>query len=351
MATLLHTRRHCGRARAMIALAVLVLGSVAPGVSTREGSASPEMPSEAMGSTFESGFVVSGEHDLYATCAGSGSPVVLFLGGFGGGVDDWTRVMPALEKSARVCAYDRYGVGRSEVEARRPRAGIASARDLRQVIDAISPEVPVLLVGFSAGGLLARYYAATMPDDVAGLLLVDATPPEWPALRLAGASRQTRERLEVSLSGVDPTEPEPLDMLRLGYETASLDRVGAPVRMLISDVECQCPGLEGDELSRLLRGLQLGQARDLDARYEVAEKCGHAIPMECPQHVIEAVESMLSDIARDSEDCCDRGAAAWQSAILPGPIRLHKPSTTQNQALPLAPKLPQCQPATHEDPC
>src|SRR4029077_18424144 len=52
--------------------------------------------------------------------------------------------------------------------------------------------LPYVLVGHSYGGLIVRLYASTYPDDVSGLVLVDAlseglqdaeTPEQWPIQR------------------------------------------------------------------------------------------------------------------------------------------------------------------------
>ncbi len=51
-------------------------------------------------------------HKLFLDCQGAGSgPVVILLAGGGGTTSTWDKVQPAVEAFARVCSYDRAGLG------------------------------------------------------------------------------------------------------------------------------------------------------------------------------------------------------------------------------------------------
>jgi pimeloyl-ACP methyl ester carboxylesterase len=109
-------------------------------------------------------------------CTGKGSPTVVLEAGFGSDLDDWRLVQTAVSKVTTVCSYDRAGYGWSEA-----RGGIrdadAIARNLHALLRAAKIATPAVLVGHSMGGVYVRRYAALYPEDVAGMVLVDAATP------------------------------------------------------------------------------------------------------------------------------------------------------------------------------
>jgi pimeloyl-ACP methyl ester carboxylesterase len=89
---------------------------------------------------------------------------------------DWANVQPEVAKITRVCAYDRAGTGWSEPgpEPRDPRQ---IARELHALLGNAGIDGPYVLVGQSFGGLYARMYASRYPNEVQGMVLVDASHP------------------------------------------------------------------------------------------------------------------------------------------------------------------------------
>ena len=85
----------------------------------------------------------------------------------------------ANESQHRVCSYDRANKGRSG-SAPTPRSGVSLVRDLHGLLEAAEVSGPYVLVGHSAGGLLVQAYAATYPDEVAGVVALNPVPPWRP---------------------------------------------------------------------------------------------------------------------------------------------------------------------------
>jgi pimeloyl-ACP methyl ester carboxylesterase len=128
---------------------------------------------------------------MYMECRGTGSPTVILIAGLGNRADYWritaSEQYPSVFSEAstftRVCAYDRPGTmffkedgfdkSRSDAIPQPTTAGQA-ADDLHALLAASNQSGPYVLVGHSAGGLVARIYAAKFPQEVAGLVLVDA---------------------------------------------------------------------------------------------------------------------------------------------------------------------------------
>ena len=62
-----------------------------------------------------------------------------------------------------------------------------------------------MLVGHSYGGQYARVYAAMYPDEVAGMVLVDAShPDQWTSSPAAQAQYQTHRALNASARYLAP---------------------------------------------------------------------------------------------------------------------------------------------------
>jgi pimeloyl-ACP methyl ester carboxylesterase len=111
---------------------------------------------------------------LHLDCAGSGGPAVVFASGSGDFSFDWALVQPGIARFARACAYDRAGDAWSD-PGPIPRTMRQEAYELHTLLERAGIAPPYVLVGHSYGGLLVRVYAERYPDEVAGMVLVDAT--------------------------------------------------------------------------------------------------------------------------------------------------------------------------------
>ncbi|MCE7985012.1 MAG: alpha/beta hydrolase [Caldilinea sp. CFX5] len=147
---------------------------------------------------------------LHLHCVGVGSPTVILESGQGGLSADWVWIQTAVAAVTQVCAYDRAGVGWSD-PGPAPRDAQQITEELHQLLRRAGLAAPYLLVGHSYGGLYVRLYAATYPDEVAGLVLVDAShPDQWQ--RLPGAEAQFRRIGQIYRIGAVLTR---LGLLRL----------------------------------------------------------------------------------------------------------------------------------------
>jgi pimeloyl-ACP methyl ester carboxylesterase len=127
-------------------------------------------------------------HRLHIHCLGHGTPTVIIDGGAGTWSIFYSHIQRALADDARVCTYDRAGLGWSD-DGPAPRTSARMAEELHQLLHAAGVAPPLLLVGHSLGGYNVRVYQARYPEEVAGLVLVDAAheqqwerfAPEWAA--------------------------------------------------------------------------------------------------------------------------------------------------------------------------
>jgi pimeloyl-ACP methyl ester carboxylesterase len=129
-----------------------------------------------------------GGHTLHLACVGDGSPAVVFESGLAGMSADWGSVQPPVAGTTRACAYDRAGIAWSAAGPA-PRDPRRIATELHTLLGHAGVAGPYVLVGHSFGGLYVRVFADRYPDEVVGLVLVDASHPDmWARLPRAATA-------------------------------------------------------------------------------------------------------------------------------------------------------------------
>jgi pimeloyl-ACP methyl ester carboxylesterase len=247
----------------------------------------------------------------------AGSPVVVFEAGATNSLEVWASVLPQVAALAPVVAYDRAGLGRSAWDNETPTPQHVSSR-LRRLLRAIGAEPPYVLVGYSWGGVLARYFAGYHPSDVAGLVYVDPGPiiTQPPAENLApfnaiGAGRAGYDAFWSSYARVferaSPAVRAEFDVFRNLMERDLADRnlravPDVPVVVLLAAKPYPpLPGLPYDAQAhfqadlrhriRMLEDWALASSRGM---LVVSNRTTHAVPREAPDLIVWAVQQVLS---------------------------------------------------------
>jgi pimeloyl-ACP methyl ester carboxylesterase len=114
-----------------------------------------------------------GGRSLNLSCIGRGAPAVIFVSGRTSPGYVWTPIQRAVSAFTEACWYDRAGLGWSD-PGPDPGWGDAAARDLHELLIKGGPKPPFILVGASFGGYVIRFFNDTHPDEVAGMVFVDA---------------------------------------------------------------------------------------------------------------------------------------------------------------------------------
>jgi pimeloyl-ACP methyl ester carboxylesterase len=128
----------------------------------------------------KSGLVSIGSHKLHLSVSGPdrkpGEPIVILMQGLGASLYEWTIVKRLVSGFARFLQYDRTGLGQSESPPELPEAISAAsvASDLDTLLRNASIEPPFVIVAHSWGGLTSREFLHLRPDDIAGIVFVDA---------------------------------------------------------------------------------------------------------------------------------------------------------------------------------
>jgi pimeloyl-ACP methyl ester carboxylesterase len=149
-------------------LALAVAGAIYQSIATKRAERAYPPPGE---------MVDVGGYSLHINCVGQGSPTVVLDGGSGEMSADWVLVQREVSGTTRVCAYDRAGMGWSEMGPE-PRDAKQISNELHALLEGGGIDGPYVLVGHSFGGLYMQTYAARYPDEVAGVALVDSSQPD-----------------------------------------------------------------------------------------------------------------------------------------------------------------------------
>jgi pimeloyl-ACP methyl ester carboxylesterase len=273
---------------------------------------------------------------------GSGGPTVVFVSGYRTSGMYWTddllqpddprtMVMTAVSGFTHTVAYDRPGtyapigedivVGRSDAVAQ-PRNATEAVAELHDLLQAATVPSPFVLAAHSLGGLFARLYASTYPDEVVGMVLVDAfserletlmPPDRYEALKKLNQDGGTDTVLPIPGYGDVETLPWGGDNEVMREAAADTPLRPMPLAVLAHGLPFAVPessGFTSLELEGFLRAANEDLATLVpNARFIVAADSGHDIHQDQPQLVIEAVRQVVAGV-RDPEtwytltSCC-----------------------------------------------
>jgi pimeloyl-ACP methyl ester carboxylesterase len=268
---------------------------------------------------------------MYLECRGTGSPTVVLVAGLKGSAGDWSIAAPSkptvfadVAKFSQVCAYDRPGTPVGEKPSRsdpvrQPTTAGDAVADLHALLSAAKAVGPYVLVGHSYGGLVVRLYASTYPDDVSGLVLVDAlseglqdaeTPAQWATQRklMEGEIRDSLiqypdlERLDPDRS-FDQIRTAPPLRTRPAVVLSADRAVGPQVPSMIAAgvLPADVPPDFGYITDAAQKQAQERLARLVpNAKHVTRTNSGHEIHKEQPQLVIDSIREVVEAVRSGS---------------------------------------------------
>ena len=218
-------------------------------------------------------------------------PVVVFENGLGGHMAWWGKVLPALPAGTAYFAYNRPGLGKS-APADTPRDGEHIVQELRRTLLLQGLQPPYVLVGHSLGGLYMQLFARKHRQEVAALVLVDSTHPRQ--LEGAGAiesqSLLVRGMAKALITGTAKNELDGLT--QTGQQVLSLPTVTDIPVYVLSAAE---PMKETSDLAKFSNAMRQDMAHMYPNAKQVWVESGHAIPLEKPEAVVNAVRAAMAD--------------------------------------------------------
>ena len=174
MAVHIHRDLNSRAARWMLYPAIGAMGLAAVGGAYQTVGAAADASSSSMPGRL----VDVGGHRLHLSCTGTGSPTVVLEAGGGEMAANLGWITPAVARDTTVCVYDRAGRGWSE-DADIPQDAVAISTDLHTLLHRAGVPGPYVMAGHSFGGLYTLTFAASHPGEVAGMVLIDSTSPDY----------------------------------------------------------------------------------------------------------------------------------------------------------------------------
>jgi pimeloyl-ACP methyl ester carboxylesterase len=315
--------RRCAATLGTVSAALLLLACWASSAASSAGTLTR--------GDFSGQVSIHGGRRLYLECRGRGTPTVVLESGSGDSGREWlahepgrSAIMPAVARFTRVCIYDRPGttwagglgqprsVSRSDPVAM-PRTARDIALDLHALLHAAgslrAAEVrgPYVFAGFSFGGMIVRLYATTYPQEIAGLVSIDAQT-EWfgaAEKRLLTRAQYTNyliyqpppagfgsysnyERLDLDASSAQMRQAQAdtplrrMPMVVISHSPTAPNPFGFPAGFPVRALN-QAFNVSQAKLATLVRG----------ARHVIARRSGHAIGFDQPNLVIGAIRSVV----------------------------------------------------------
>lgn len=284
---------------------------------------------------------------IQVDCRGSGAPIVVLQSGLDvNGSTSWSAVHDSLAATTRTCAYSRAGVIWSD-RSPAPVTAKGIAEDLHAALGKAGERPPYVMVGHSLGGPYIMTYTKYYPDDVAGLVMVDASHPDQ-VQKLAAISTTlsnpslTRFKLGATLAWTGLTRimtrgtpPMP----NQGSETARLVNAFTPYSLvgnlkervafnaILEDAgtfrqlgdrslvvltamlpwpasfleRSKLTAAQGEEMTRVWKSLHDDEASwSTRSRHVLLPDASHYIQYRRPDAVIDAVRSVVSDVRAEA---------------------------------------------------
>lgn len=247
---------------------------------------------EAMIANAVPGYVNLGDYQVFMTCAGEGSPTVIFENGFGVPLNTWDDVFPTVAESTRVCRYDRLGIDLSDDIADGViRTTQDQVDDLHTLLEIAEINPPYVFVGHSIGGFNMTLFTGLYPDEVVGLVYVDAAHPQQ----------------EARFNEIDPSqalaETPPIGVEHFDPQTSieQLAQVGDFGDIPITVITAPFDGSEA--LQAVWMELHEDYAsRSTNSQHIIAEGSGHFVQVDDPQLVIDSILGVLEQINSSDAD-------------------------------------------------
>jgi pimeloyl-ACP methyl ester carboxylesterase/acyl carrier protein len=246
---------------------------------------------------------VSGNAQMHALEVSGAPPVWVLLPGLGSPSSSWGTMIRTLQGQNAAIAPDLLGFGVSRAAAIAPDYS-AQLAAVGALLDAIGKE-RLVLVGSSAGSLIATEIARALPERVAALVITGfglvADPPAWHQMLVALASSP-----ELFLEAAYHRPPRLTGDLRNLFQDV-MRRPAYHAFLEGRGLQAMSRAFEGLHLPTLFvagqqdriippEAVRAAAERIPGARIEWLARCGHFPPAEQPEELVFVIRSFLKSL-------------------------------------------------------
>lgn len=246
-----------------------------------------------------------------------GDITFVLISGLGESMHTWSSIKDELNQRGRVFMYDRSGLGHSE-EGMLPRSVENIADELHTILENEKIPGPYVLIGHSAGGFSARYFAKKYPENIEGLFLIDPYQEmgkekfgEWPFIY-----KMTNWSLrKLSWSGIPylllPNPPHPTYKTSKGIKTygneafaedislqqfKALDKQKSNLPLYI--LTANKPNNENNDLFQKWNQ-EISEKYTHEINKHLILESGHHIHIEQPERVLKELDEFLNRLVNN----------------------------------------------------
>ena len=232
--------------------------------------------------------VVNG-HRLFGLLSGEGETTVILDAGLGGTSEDWSKVQPEVANFSKVFSYSRAGLGKSE-KASIPRTCKDIIEDLRSFLSSVNLNPPYILVAHSWSGINARWFASQYPEEIAGMVLIDAVHENKYEQFEKILSEEKANRMWAFVK--DPSKnDENIDRM------ASIEQVHCKQILFDFPLIILTRAADSDELSKIETDLQAEFLKlSTNSRQYFSKHNNHFIQNLEPELVIDSIRQVIKSI-------------------------------------------------------
>lgn len=294
------------------------------------------------------GFFIGEGLKLEYKIEGTGKDIIVVENGLGNTMYNWNWIIEALKEKATFITYHRAGYGKSE-SSNFNRNTEVIAKELNELLNHLSINERVLLLGHSFGGLCVLHYANMFPKRVNGVVLVDSTSHNFQKLfdidtpymlkelsndkfcelfrEIANMDKEEfLEKYPIELSKDELNLPKYMQEKIMEYcsnqklfltsavemenwhiSSELIKRYSSfpdvPMRVIARDMETAVNNLKSNgvpEYEAILfedvwRDLQI-ELSELSSKGKliIAKECDHIIQVENPKYVIDAIDEIIT---------------------------------------------------------